>query len=89
MTTPPPPGNLEKTRLIDLLDKCRETQGLSRLWAMSQLRAYLQWQDQSTVVDEIATIWAVEDLNMIIGAGAPGQVYYAVLGKKARLAGLM
>jgi len=88
-TTPPPPNNLENIRLVDILNSYKEAQGVSKLILMVKLRDYLKRQDQDVVIDEIGTLWEVDDLNILIGAGAPGRLYYAVLGQRARLDGLM
>ena len=84
-----PPNDLEKVRLVDILAAYQEAQGLGKLIIMVKLRDYLRRQDQDIVIDEIGTIWEVKDLNVVIGAGAPGRLYYAVLGQRARLDGLM
>jgi len=88
-TTPPPPTGLENTRLVDILQEYRASTGMNRLVVMNRLRYYMRVQEIYTLVDEIRTVWEEEDLNAIIGAGAPGLAYYAVLGQKARAQGLM
>ena len=89
VTTPRPPATLENVRLVDLLNTCREATGITKLFAMRVLRDYMKNQDESIVVDEVGTITDVDDLNLLIGAGAPGRIYYVVLGQRARLDGLM
>ena len=84
-----PPKDLEKVRLVDILTAYKAAQGVGKLIIMVKLRDYLNRQDQDVVIDEIGTIWEVDDLNILIGAGAPGRLYYAVLGQRARLDGLM
>jgi len=54
-----------------------------------RLRDYLRRQITDVVVDEVGTIWDKGDLRILLGAGAPGQVYYAVVGQMARCEGLM
>jgi len=76
-------------RLKDILPTVREAQGVGRLVAMQRLRYYLAAQNMLVVCDEVKTITDPKDLNLIIGAGAPGHIYYAVLAQKAYLAGVV
>lgn len=88
-TTPPPPKDLDKVRLKDILLAYAGTSGVAKLLVMVRLRDYLKRQDPEIVMDEIRTIDDEQDINVLIGAGAHGQLYYAVLAQRARLDGLM
>jgi len=76
-------------RLKDILGAYREAQGVSKLVVMVRLRDYFSRQDQLVVCDEIRTITDEDDLDVLIGAGAPGNLYYAVLAQKAYLMGIV
>ena len=56
---------------------------------MFQLRTYVQQQSHQSILDEISKIFDDPDLNVLMGAGMPGQLYYAVMAQKAKAMGLI
>ena len=86
-TTPGPPSWVEKTRLVDLIAGYRELNAIEKMVRLATLRRYLKEQDWDVTIDEVKTIHDVDDLKILIGAGAPGRVYYAVMSRMAYLSG--
>lgn len=55
---------------------------------MEKLRRYVRDQDLLDTVDEIRRITDSEHLNILIGVGMRGALWYAVIAQKAKLEGL-
>ena len=87
--TPTPPAWVEKTRLVDLIAGYRELNAIEKMVRLATLRRYLREQEWDVTIDEVRTIDDVDDLKILIGAGAPGRVYYAVMSQMAYLSGVV
>lgn len=87
-TTTGGPSSSFKMKLDDLLYAYDQAQGLTRLIVMAQLRHYVQTIDLLTVMDEIKTITEPKHLDVLIGVGMRGALYYAVVSQKAKLMGI-
>ena len=61
---------------------------MGRLVIGLQIRTYVQMQGTIPVLKEIEAVWDEKDLNILIGAGMSGVLYYKVLEQKARMAGV-
>lgn len=55
---------------------------------MYQIRTYTQQASLDTLIKEITSVWDETDLNVLIGAGMRGVLYYKCLEQKARMAGV-
>ena len=55
---------------------------------MANLREYVRIQDPYIVQDEIRGIDNEQDLNVLIGVGMKGFLYYEVIKQKAKAVGL-
>jgi hypothetical protein len=55
---------------------------------MLQIRTYSQQASTMSLLKEIEAVWDDTDLNVLIGAGMRGILYYKVLEQKARMAGV-
>lgn len=89
-TTPPtPPSWVDKVRLIDLLTGYRDLDTISKMVLLVRIRRYLKDQEWDVTIDEVRTIHDIDDLKILIGAGAPGRVYYAVMAQMAHLSGMV
>lgn len=86
---PPPLSEVKKFPLIDHLMRYSETRGLRRLLAISQLREYCYTVNPKDLLVEIQAIWDEEHLNALIAVGLKGVLYFAVIGQKARIEGLI
>ena len=84
-----PPEDLVRIRLKDILSAYEEAQGVGRLVVMVKLRDYLNRQDQLVVCDEVRTITDPHSLNVLIGAGLRGNLFYAVLAQMAYIMGVV
>lgn len=76
-------------KLTDLLHEWDERQGLSRLIVMAKLRDYVKKTEFMVLIDEIHTITRDDWLDVLIGVGMRGEQYYAVIGQKAKILGLI
>lgn len=76
------------TDLKTLLQQHREQVGVGRLIVMYQIRTYAQQTQVQALLEEIGAIWDDTDLDVLIGAGMRGVLYYAVLNQKAKMAGI-
>lgn len=76
-------------KLTDLLHEFDERTGLSRLIVMAKLRDYVAKTDYLVLIDEIHTITREDWLDVLIGVGMRGGQYYAVVGQKAKVMGLI
>ena len=74
--------------LKDLLYEYKEAHGVHRLIIMSKLRTYVTDQDLLTTIDEIKTITDKKDLDILIGVGMRGALWYAVIARSAFLEGV-
>jgi hypothetical protein len=55
---------------------------------MLQIRTYTQQASVTTLLKEIESVWDEKDLNVLVGAGMRGVLYYKCLEQKARLSGV-
>jgi hypothetical protein len=55
---------------------------------MLQIRTYTQQASFPALLKEIEAVWDETDLNVLIGAGMRGVLYYKCLEQKARMAGV-
>jgi hypothetical protein len=77
------------TTLKELIDQIHASEGVTKLIIMFQLRTYLQQQSHQSILEEISKIWESEDLNVLIGAGMRGELFYAVMAQGARIRGMV
>jgi len=77
------------TTLKELIEQVKAAEGVGKLIIMFQLRTYVQQQSHQSILKEISEIWEIHELNVLMGAGMPGELYYAVLGQGARIKGLV
>jgi len=61
---------------------------VGRLIIMLQIRTYSQQASTMSMLKEIEAVWDETDLNVLVGAGMRGILYYKVLEQKARMAGV-
>ena len=73
--------------LRELLDQYRGDTSLGRLTTMFQLREYVRRQDPYIMKDEISTVDDEQDLNVLIGVGMKGFLWYEVIKQKASCIG--
>lgn len=78
-----------KNNLHIIYHQFLNTRGVGRLVALSIARQYLVDNDVSKTLEEISKISDVRELDFLIGAGLRGVIYYAVVGQRARLEGLI
>jgi hypothetical protein len=74
--------------LKSLLEEARNSSGVGRLVIGLQIRTYCQQQSVPSLLKEIESVWDEKDLNILIGAGMSGVLYYKCLGQKERMAGV-
>jgi len=74
--------------MIELLAKYRSESGLGRLVMMANLREYVRLQDPFVLQDEVRGISDEQDLNVLLGVGMKGFLYYEVIKQKAKSVGL-
>jgi hypothetical protein len=55
---------------------------------MYQIRTYTQQASLPALLKEIEAVWDETDLNVLVGAGMRGVLYYKCLEQKARMAGI-
>ena len=77
------------TTLKELIEEEKRAESMGKLIVLYQIRAYIQQQSRESILKEIGSIWDSKDLNILIGAGMPGELYYAVIGQCARARGLV
>ncbi len=88
MTPTAPPNESYPINLNDLLWEFDEAQGLGRYVVMAKLRHYVTVNDVQQTIDEIRKITDHKHLDVLIGVGMRGHLYYAVIGRKAFLMGV-
>lgn len=72
----------------DLLEEYKERHGVNRLVTMSKLRDYVTRNNVLDTVDEIKRITNEKDLDILIGVGLRGVLWYATIAQKAKLTGV-
>lgn len=77
-----------KPELQDLLDKYFAETGTGKVILMAHIRDYVKRQSIYTLLDEIDRIQHEQELDVLLGAGMKGVLYYKVIGKKAKMVGL-
>ena len=65
-----------------LLDRYKESRGIERLIVMGQLRQYVKDTPYLTLLRELDPITEKDELNVLLGVGLKGVLYYAVVIKK-------
>ena len=56
---------------------------------MAQLRQYCNEANHLELLKEISAVFDEDFLNVLIGVGMRGELYYAVIAQKARKQGLI
>jgi len=74
----------KKVDLRSLLDGYREETSYGRLVVMSELRDYVRRTETFALIDEIRQVTDEQDLNVLIGVGMKGILWYEVIKQKAR-----
>jgi hypothetical protein len=74
--------------MIEILEAYRSTKGVGKLVVMVSLRDYLRRTALDVAMDEIRTLTNESDLNILLGAGLRGVLYYVVISQKAELMGI-
>jgi len=70
--------------LRDLLDGYRGETTYGKLVLMGELRDYVRRTDWNVLVDEIRQVDNIDDLNVLIGVGMKGILWYETIKQKAR-----
>jgi hypothetical protein len=65
-----------------LLNRYKESRGIERLIVMGQLRQYVKDTPYLTLLKELEPITEKDELNVMLGVGLKGVLYYAVIIKK-------
>jgi hypothetical protein len=81
------PHKKPKRQLLELLDKYRGETWQGKLLLMSNLREYVRRQDPYILKDEISDVSDEQDLNVLVGVGMKGFLWYEVIKQKARCMG--
>jgi len=79
-----PSVSRKKRTLTDLLSLYRGESTTGKLVMMAQIREYIRVTDFYEVVDEIRQVDNEQDLNVLLGAGMRGQLWYEVVRQKWR-----
>jgi len=79
-----PPVSRRKQTLPDLLSLYRGESTTGKLVMMSRIREYIRSTDFYQVLDEIRQVDNEQDLNVLLGAGMRGQLWYEVVRQKGR-----
>lgn len=75
-------------KLMSLIRDYRERKGVVRLVLREQIRQLIRITPLGDAFALINRIHDDEDLNVLLGVGMPGALYYAVVKRKAELMGL-
>jgi hypothetical protein len=75
--------------LKDLIAQVKSSEGVGKLIVMFQIRTYIQQQTHLSILKEISEIWDGDDLKILMGAGMPGELYYATIAQGARIRGMI
>ena len=88
-TTGSPP-HLEKKglKLVEILETFSEKRGVGRLVVMARLRDYVARQPIRDLLEEISFINRDDYLDVLLGVGMRGVLYYAVVKQKAEMMGI-
>jgi len=70
--------------LRDLLDGYRGETTYGKLVLMGELRDYVRRTETYALIDEIRMIDNEDDLNVMLGVGMKGILWYEVIKQKAR-----
>lgn len=88
MTTPLPPSRPSVAELFRFLEDFKSATGVGKLVLMAQLREFVRRVDIYEMLNAIRVIDDEDDLNILIGVGMRGVLYYAVLKRKAEMEGI-
>ena len=77
-----------KRSLADFLDRYRGETTNGKMVLMGQLREYVRRQDPWIVKDEVSMVTDEQDLNVLLGVGMKGFLYYEVIKQKAKSVGM-
>jgi hypothetical protein len=77
------------TTLKELIAQEKAAESFGKLIVLYQIRTYIQQQSHQSILKEISEVWEEEDLKILLGAGMPGELYYAAMGQGARIKGLV
>ena len=83
-----PPHTKPKRELREFLDKFRNESGVGKVVIIANIREYVRLQDPYTVQDEIRDVSDEQDLNVLLGVGMKGFLYYEVIKQKAKSVGM-
>ena len=83
-----PPYKKVKRQLSELLEKYRGEGWAGRLMLMGRLREYVRRQDPFILQDEVRDVTDEQDLNVLLGVGMKGFLYYEVIKQKAKSVGM-
>jgi hypothetical protein len=78
------PYQKTKKMLREMLDQYRGETTEGKLVLIARLREYVRRQDPYVVKDEISVIDDETDLNILVGVGLRGILWYEVVKQKAR-----
>lgn len=81
------PRKRPKRQLFEFLMKYRGETTNGKMLLMGQLREYVRRQDPYIVKDEIGSVTDEQDLNVLVGVGMKGFLWYEVIKQKARCMG--
>jgi hypothetical protein len=73
--------------LRELLDKYRGETTFGKMLLIGTIREYVRRQDPYIVKDEIGDVSDEQDLNVLVGVGMKGFLWYEVIKQKARCIG--
>jgi len=82
------PHKKPKPQLPKLLEQYRSESGIGKVLMMANIREYVRLQDPFVVQDEIRSVSDEQDLNVLLGVGMKGFLYYEVIKQKAKSVGL-
>jgi len=80
--------SVKQTTLTELLTRWYNTGGLGRIVVREQIRLHFTNMNLYDAIAEIKHVRDAQDLNVLLGVGMSGALYYAVVGRKAELMGL-
>jgi len=84
----PPPSKRPKKSLRELLDKYRGEGWAGKIVLMANMREYVRRQDPFILQDEVRDVSDEQDLNVLLGVGMRGFLYYEVIKQKAKSVGM-
>lgn len=74
--------------LFSLLERFTDARGAGKMVVMVDIRAFLATQPLYDSIQAVMSITVEKWLNILMGAGLRGQLYYAAILRKAQLEGI-